>query len=149
MFGSYAIRRNEGLVIAFAVALLTGLVLGGLFPDDGLDPASFGLAVVAGLLAALRPGRAWPAAAVLALAAGLTAGAVSSPAPGALRDQVLTGAGSVVSISLVIVYLSALVHVLPERIGHRAVPVAFRIVAAWTAAIAALMLALALRFAAV
>lgn len=147
--GAFTVRRNETLVIAFGAALLAGLAVGSGLASDASDLASFALAGIAGGLAALLPGRFFPVAVAIAIAAGAFAGVVSAPDGGLWRDRVLTAAGTVVSVSGVIVYLSALMHVLPGRIGWPWVPIAFRIIAAWTATVAVLMLALAVRTAAV
>jgi hydrogenase/urease accessory protein HupE len=147
--GSFAVRRNETLALVFAASLALGLMVGNGQAMQVVEWASFALAGLAAGGAALLPARLFAAAVPLAVAAGLAAGMISAPEAGLLRDRLLTGAGTVVSINAAIIYLSALVHVLPGRIGQPWVPIAFRIIAAWTATIAVLMLALALRPAAV
>ena len=129
----------------FAVACLIGILLGQMgLPIETADLGLLALAVVTGILATL-----WPAAplvlgvaAAAAAVAGVLIGLASTPDPGALRATVITLAGSLVGAVLALLYAAGGFGWLYERATMAWARIGFRITAAWTAAIAALLLAL-------
>lgn len=125
------------------VACLIGILLGQMgLPIETADLGLLALAVVTGTLAAL-----WPAAPLVlgvaaAAVAGILIGLASTPDPGALRATVITLAGSLVGAVLALLYAAGGFGWLHERATMAWARIGFRITAAWTAAIAALLLAL-------
>lgn len=127
----------------FAVACLIGILLGQMgLPIETADLGLLALAVATGTLAAL-----WPAAPVVlgvaaAAVAGILIGLASTPDPGALRATVITLAGSLLGAVLALLYAAGGFGWLHERATMAWAKIGFRIAAAWTATIAALLLAL-------
>lgn len=128
---------------AFAVACVAGIVIGQMGQvSEAAEPCLLGLAAASGILAAL-----WPAAPVVigiaaAVVAGIFIGMASTPDPGALRATVITLAGSFVGANLALLYAAVGVGWLHKKATMACIRIGFRIAAAWTATIAALLLAL-------
>lgn len=79
----------------------------------------------------------------LASAGGLFIGLVSTPDPGPRAATLITVAGSFVSANLTLFHVSGAVGLLRERFTQHWVAVGLRVAAAWIAAVAVLMGALA------
>ncbi|HBG98176.1 MAG: HupE/UreJ family protein [Rhodobacteraceae bacterium] len=140
LLGGYRLRQ----VGPALVALIAGLVVGAVAGSTDADPTRwlYFYAVLAAGLAALVPGR-WPAMALLGAGlAGLLLGWASLPEPGLWRDRVITIAGSLTGAFALVLYLAGTLDILRSTIRAPWLPVAFRVAAAWVAAIAALLLAL-------
>lgn len=138
--GSFAAERARWLLLTFLLATIGGLLIGPQVtqPDLPLLLVAIGLST----LAALVPGRALLlVGAALALGAALI-GQVSIPDAGPWRDRAFTMTGSLIGANLGLVYLFGLAHVLRTRFAAPWIPVAFRVTAAWVAAIALILLAL-------
>ena len=128
----------------FAAGLAAGL---GLAAARGVpeffDPALFALAAAAGAVAALFA--AGPLALVLPLTAaiGVGQGIAAWPEPGPARDVAFTVSGSVLGANLALLYLAAGVDWVSGKLDAPWIGIAFRVLAAWIAALAMLMAALA------
>ncbi|MEE4120294.1 MAG: hypothetical protein V2I65_14915 [Paracoccaceae bacterium] len=142
LLGGFAMQRLAVAFGAAAIGLATGLALG--TPTGDPAPWLFGLAALAAALAALVPGRALPLAALLSLGAGVLLGWASLPDAGPPRDRAFTMAGSVTGAALGLLYLAGGLDLLRDRLRAPWLAVALRVLAAWIAAIALLMLALRL-----
>jgi hydrogenase/urease accessory protein HupE len=143
MIGLFPAPRYRWLGGAFLLTTLGGLALGAC--DAAPDGPLLAAAVAAAGMAALLPGRALPVAVALAALAGLLIGAAAIPEPGPERDRLVTLAGSFVGANLGLLYCAGLLIALTQRYRAAWIPIGVRVVAAWTAAISAVMLALALR----
>jgi hypothetical protein len=126
----------------FAAAFLTALALP--LPDPWLDTGLFALAALAGTAAALLP-RQWLfwAAAALSAVTGAGLGLASIPDPGPATDRAVTMAGSAAGANLALLYLAGGIGWMRDRVRRPWVTIALRVAAAWIAAIAGLMAALA------
>ncbi len=129
---------------AFVGALAVGMAAG----QAGLDPAPLppvllGVAVAVAALAALAPAAPGWTRLVAAAATGLLVGVVSTPDPGPMRATLITLAGSFVGANLATVYATGAAGWLRERFPRPWVHIGQRVLSAWVAAIAALMLAFA------
>lgn len=128
----------------FAIAALIGIVLGQLeIRPDGEALALLLTAVVAATLAALYPKGHVIAHVILASAGGLLIGLLSTPDPGPRAATIITLAGSFVGANLALFYVSGALGWLRERFTQHWVEVGLRVAAAWIAAVAVLMGALA------
>jgi len=142
LLGGFAMQRLAVAFGAVAVGLATGLALG--TPSGNPAPWLFGLAALAAAVAALAPGRALPLAALLSLGAGALLGWALLPDAGPPRDRAFTTSGSVTGAALGLLYLAGGLDLLRDRLRTPWLAVALRVLAAWIAAIALLMLALRL-----
>ena len=129
---------------AFVGALAVGMAAG----QAGLDPAPLppvllAVAVAVAALAALAPAAPGWTRLVAAAATGLLVGVVSTPDPGPMRATLITLAGSFVGANLATVYATGAAGWLRERFPRPWVHIGQRVLSAWVAAIAALMLAFA------
>jgi len=142
LLGGFPLSRLVAAFATLGVGLLVGLALG----DAGLSPAPwlYAFAAATAAVAALAPGR-WRATAVCAAGmAGLLFGWASVPDPGPAQDRFFTIAGSFAGALLLPLYLAGALDLLRERVDHPAFGIALRVLAAWVAAIAVLILALIL-----
>lgn len=146
LLGGFAIQRLPVAFGAAAIGLATGLATGLARGTATGDPAPwlFGLAALAAAGAALAPGRALPLAALLSLGAGALLGWASLPDAGPPRDRAFTMAGSVTGAALGLLYVAGGLDLLRDRLRAPWLAIALRVLAAWIAAIALLMLALSL-----
>jgi hydrogenase/urease accessory protein HupE len=144
MLGGFAMRRRRPAFGAVTLGLATGMATGLALGTPTSDPAPwlFGFATLAAALAALAPGRALPLAALLSLGAGTLVGWASLPDAGLPRDRAFTMAGSVTGAALGLLYLAGGLDLLRDRLRAPWLAIALRVLAAWIAAIAFLMLAL-------
>lgn len=140
-------RWPERFALAWAV-FAAGCVLGAALGQAGVTPASaedqlLAAALAAGVVAALWP--SGPAQLSIALAgiAGVLIGLVSTPDDGPFRAAAITLLGSFVGANLVLLYAAGGVGWLQERVRAAWMRIGLRVAAAWIAAIAALLLALA------
>lgn len=142
LLGNFPLSRLAPAFVALGAGLLGGLALG----DAATSPSPWLLAFAAASAAgaALAPGRAHAMAVVVAGTAGLLLGWASVPEPGPAEDRLFTMAGSFTGVLLLTLYLAGALELTRERLAHPALAIAFRVAAAWIAAIALLMLALAL-----
>ena len=137
--GGLAKASARWLLIAFFTASGAGLLwTGAAMPDM----AAFAVATLASTLAALAAGRFFPAMVALVILGGLVVGAISVPEGGLFRDRLITMAGSFIGANLLLLYISGLVIIVRERVSRPWIPIAFRVAAAWVAAISAMMLAI-------
>lgn len=138
--GAYKAETARWMLAGFLVACLSGLVFG---PRDVIDDATvFAFAFVTCSFIALFPNRFLPLAIGLVCVGGFLVGALSIPDDGPVRDRIFTMSGSFVGASLGLLYLFGICLVIRERCSWPWIDVMFRVVAAWLAAIALLMLAL-------
>ncbi|MEO1723502.1 MAG: HupE/UreJ family protein [Pseudomonadota bacterium] len=138
--------RNFALGWAvFAAGCVLGIVLGQMgVPMDAAEPVLLALALAAGVLAALWPsGPAIPAIALAGMA-GIVIGLVSTPDPGPPRSVAVTLTGSFAGAVALLLNAAAGVGWLRENARAVWVGIGLRVLAAWVAAISALLLALAL-----
>jgi hydrogenase/urease accessory protein HupE len=140
MLGGFSLARTAPAFAALGLGLIGGALAGRLSGDPA--PWLLGMAVLAACLAALVPGRGRRLAVALALVAGGLLGWASIPDPGPLRDRVVTAAGALTGSMAAILYLAGAADALRQRIDRPWMAIGLRVVAAWIAAIAALMLAL-------
>ena len=124
-------------LLAGAGAGLAGL------PADGAPPVLLGLATAAATLAALAARPPLPLAAPLALAAGGALGLISVPDPGPPRAVAFTLLGALAGAALLALYGAGGFGWLRARFPARWMEIGQRILAAWVAAVAILLLALA------
>ena len=128
----------------FAVAALVGIALGQLeIRPDGEEVYLLLVAVIAATLSALHPKGHGLAHVTLASAGGLLIGLLSTPDPGPRAATIITLAGSFVGANLTLFYVSGAIGLLHERFTQHWVEVGLRVAAAWIAAVAVLMGALA------
>lgn len=128
----------------FAIAAFVGIVLGQLdIRLDGEELALLVVAVIAATLSALHPKAPFLAHVVLSSAGGLLIGLLSTPDPGPRAATLITIAGSFVGANLTLFYVSGALGLLRERFTQHWVGVGLRVAAAWIAAVALLMGALA------
>ncbi len=128
----------------FAIAALVGIVLGQLeIRLDGEEVYLLLVAVIAATLSALYPKGHVLAHVILASAGGLLIGLLSTPDPGPRAATIITIAGSFVGANLTLFYVSGAVGWVRERFTQHWVEVGLRVAAAWIAAVALLMGALA------
>lgn len=142
-FGQRRDKRPWLPVALFACAALAGIVAGlSGIRFDAAEPGMLLMALLAGALAALWPGApAFPGLAAASVA-GLLIGLVSIPDPGPARATAITLSGTFVGAVVLLLYcIGGLAWVL-DHAKWSWVPIAFRVAAAWVAAIAALLLAL-------
>jgi nitrate reductase gamma subunit len=99
--------------------------------------------LAAAALAALWPGAPSLLALFLLSAGGFLMGQASIPDPGPTSDRIITMAGSFIGAAMGLTYLAGGMLYLRRRFSQHWVRIALRAVAAWIAAIALLMLALA------
>ena len=142
LLGSFPLRRLAPAFAALLIGLLGGLVLGG--DAAASAPSLYAFSAAVGVAAAITPGRSIATVVVAAGAAGLLLGFASLPDPGPPLDRFVTMAGSIIGVLLLILYLAGALDLLRERIDSPVVRIGLRVVAAWIAAIAVLMLALVL-----
>lgn len=138
--------RGAGAGFAAAAAGLAGGVAAGLsgLPVAAADLPLLLLALGAGGLAALRPGGAAAARLGLAGAGGALLGLAATPDAGPPASVAVTLAGSVVALLLGLLYGAAGVGAARASAGPGGlVPLGFRVGAAWVAALAAMLAALA------
>ena len=140
VFGSFALAS---LRLAFA-ALALGLLGGLLFGESGAAHASWllALATCAAAWAALLPGRGLPALTGLAALSGVGLGWASVPEAGAPLDRAITMSGSFFGAGLAIFYVTGAMEMLRERVDAPWLKIGLRVLAAWVAAIAIILLAL-------
>lgn len=138
--------NNVGIALAlFAAACFGGIVLGQVgVPFDTAETILLALALLAGALGAL-----WPASPVVlgflaAAIAGVLIGLASTPDPGPFRPTAITLFGSFVGATVLLLYSAGGLGAIHEKTTKPWVRIGLRVVAAWVAAIASILLALAL-----
>ncbi|MEM6578029.1 MAG: hypothetical protein AAF678_06015 [Pseudomonadota bacterium] len=139
-FGSFSM---PSLLPAFG-ALLLGLLAGLVWGQSDIESAQWllVLAICAAVWAALLPGRGHRLLVGLAVLSGFGLGWASVPDAGATSDRAFTMSGSFFGAGLAILYLTGGVEVLRDRIKAHWLDISLRVIAAWVAAIAVIMLAL-------
>ncbi|WP_425092474.1 hypothetical protein [Tropicimonas sp. S265A] len=124
------------------VGLYMTAVLGGVACGAYLTPAAtamFATALVAAAMAALAPGRGLSLASCLAALGGASIGLLSLADPGPPMDRIVTSLGAVVGACIGLLYIFAFTRFVQDRYTVDWVPVAFRVAAAWIAAVSLLM----------
>lgn len=138
--GAHKAEIARWMLAGFLGACLCGLVFG---PRDGIGDATvFAMAFITCSFTALFPRRLLPLAIGLICVGGVMVGVLSIPDDGPARDRIFTMSGSFVGANLGLLYLFGICLVIRERCPWPWVDIAFRVAAAWLAAIALLMLAL-------
>lgn len=130
----------------YAGGLAIGLTAGiaGLWVFLWLDMAVLSLAIFAAALAALAPGRLWPLPIVVAgLAAGCL-GVTITPDPGPSVDVAFTVTGTFVGANVGLLYVAAAAQWIRQQFTMAWVSIGLRVLAAWIAAIAVLLMALSI-----
>jgi len=133
--------KFERVIGPFFLAFLAGMA----FSQAGVevDVTLFTVATLSAATAALFPGRAPVFAAVLCGAAGLLLGIASIPDDGARAARIVTMAGSVLGVAVIMLYIAGVTDAIQERFPAPWIGIGFRVIAAWLAAISLVMLALA------
>jgi len=140
LFGSFAMSSLLPAFAALALGHLAGLVWGHR-GDEGAQTL-LGLAVCAAVWAALFPGRGLILLGAVALTGGFALGWASVPDAGPVMDRTTTMSGSFFGAGLAVFYLTGAVEWLRDRIATPWLDIGFRVLAAWVAAIAIILLAL-------
>jgi hydrogenase/urease accessory protein HupE len=128
---------------AFAVAAIAGLTLGVAGYGHSLgERALLVIALAASSLAAIAPSWVIVPCTLFAGAGGLFLGMVSTPDAGPLGAMITTIIGTYVGANLALFYASGGIGWLRDRFNKLWARIGLQIIAAWTAAISCLMLAL-------
>ena len=132
--------------VTFAAAMLLGMGLGqfGVMPG-GEEPMLLLVAILAAMLSALYPTGFLTMFVILLGICGILIGVLSTPDEGSVRATIITLLGSLVGANLALLYMAGGVGWLQERFTQPWLRIGLRIIAAWTAAIAILMLGMAWR----
>ncbi|MFN3130550.1 HupE/UreJ family protein [Roseibium sp.] len=138
LIGGFPRDRVRWLLAAFLGFSFAGLLWSG---GDVSDILAYTVVIATSALAAASANRLFPAAGCVAIA-GLLLGAMSVPDGGLWWDRFVTMSGSLAGLNILMLYLSGCVVVLNERVHWAMLPVAFRIAAAWIAAVSSMMLAI-------
>jgi hydrogenase/urease accessory protein HupE len=134
--------RPDGALIAFALALLTGLFVAGTHLAPPLPaPALLTMAALAGLLVAVSISSPPAGGIVLAVATGAAIGLDSSPDTPLGRGWASALAGTWLGASLLLILVAGAARE-PRQAWHR---IGVRVLGSWTAASALLVLALAVK----
>ena len=138
--GRFGAARAWMFLGAFLIASLAGVWIGSadLLPEW----AYYGVAVMACAMAALVPGKGAPLALGVTVAGAALIGVASIPDAGPTSDRVITMTGSIVGANVGFLYLFGATHFIETRYPFDWVRIALRVLAAWLAAIALVMLAL-------
>jgi hydrogenase/urease accessory protein HupE len=139
LIGGFPRDRVRWLLAAFLACSFAGLFWSG---GDVSDTLAYTVAIATSALAAASAIRLYPVAIVSVVIAGLLLGAISVPEGGLWWDRFVTMSGSLAGLNILMLYLSGCVVVLHERVHWVMLPVAFRIAAAWIAAVSSMMLAI-------
>ncbi|WP_420337629.1 hypothetical protein [Roseibium sp.] len=139
LIGGFPRDRVRWLLAAFLGCSFAGLFWSG---GDVSDTLAYTVVIATSALAAASANRFFPAAVVCVAIAGLLLGAMSVPDGGLWWDRFVTMSGSLAGLNILMLYLSGCVVVLNERVHWAMLPVAFRIAAAWIAAVSSMMLAI-------
>lgn len=139
MIGSFETYRIRVFLGAFCLAMGLGVLVAA----DGEAPHAAMLiaATASSTLAALAPGRLWPAALGAVGCGGLLFG-LAARDPGPVADQATVIIGTALAVNLALLMISVLVDMVTEQAPRRWASIAVRVVAAWIAAISLLLLAL-------
>lgn len=132
-------RHTRWMLLCFLLATSAGIVLGDGF--EVADAAIFAAAILASTLAALSIKQLFPLAALAVAIGGVLVGVISLPDGGQMRGRTITILGSFVGSNVFLLYFSGAVVMITDRFSWAWIPVAFRVAAAWVAAISAIMLA--------
>ena len=138
--------HHVGIALAlFAGGCFGGIVLGQTgVPFETAETILLALALLAGALAALWPSSPVAPGLLAAGCAGLLIGLASTPDPGPFRSTAITLAGSFVGATVLLLYSAGGFGAIHEKMTVAWVRIGFRVLAAWVAAIASILLALAL-----
>lgn len=139
LIGGFPRDKVRWLLAAFLAFSFAGLFWSGGAVSDTL---AYTVAIATSALAAASANRFFPAAVVCVAITGLLLGAMSVPDGGLWWDRFVTMSGSLAGLNILMLYLSGFVVVLNERFQWAMLLVAFRIAAAWIAAVSSMMLAI-------
>lgn len=142
LIGALAGRWMSRALGVFAAGTLAGVLAGFLtrvLPDDG---ALFAVAVGAGTLAALAPGRLAALTLLPVALGGVLIGMTSVPDPGPPGARIVMITGALLGANIAVFYMSMGVNGALERFDRPWVRIGFRIGAAWLTAISVVMLAM-------
>ncbi len=144
LIGQRGVARQLPAVVAYALAVFTGLVLTGAWLRtslQGLELAILGAALVLALLVVVARPLPRPLVVLLAAGTGLLLGLDSLQEGSSGRARAVALFGSGISLYLLLLYPMALA----ERFeGHRWLRIGTRVLGSWISASALLVLALAL-----
>lgn len=132
--------------LTFVAAMLVGIGLGqfGVMPG-GEEPMLLLVAILTASLSALYPAGFLTTFVILFGVCGMLIGVLSIPDKGSLRATIITLFGSFAGANLALLYMASGVGWLQERFTQPWLRIGLRIIAAWMAAIAILMLGMAWR----
>ncbi|MEM1237560.1 MAG: hypothetical protein AAGI10_11355 [Pseudomonadota bacterium] len=138
--GSLRVEKARWPLGLFFAASLMALFIGPLIAE--LDPLMFAAALAACVLAALGGERVAFPTIIIAAVGGYMIGEASIPDAGPQADRIITMLGSFVGANVGLLYLFGTIIFIKDRCRWPWVNVSFRVIAAWLAAAAMLMLAL-------
>lgn len=138
--GGFATRLVPWMLGVFFAAGFASLLPGPVLA--ALEVPLFAVGLVAAVAAASLPGQGAAVAFGLLVLGGGLIGQASIPGPGPVQDRIVTMAGAITGASLGLAYGVGLLVVLREKMRAPWVAIGLRVLAAWIAAVAALMLAL-------
>ena len=137
--GGFETERIRWFLAVFLIAMLGGIFA--MTVSDAVVVALLGLAVGASALAALAPGRFHPVVLAVMAAGGFLIGAMARD-PGPWLEQVAVILGTFLGANFGLLLFAVGPDLVKEQAPWSWVPIAFRVAAAWVAAIALLLLAL-------
>lgn len=140
--GRFAMASLRPAFGALALGLLGGLFLGQGEGGGETAPWLLTLAAGAAIWAALLPGRGLHVATVLAAFSGFGLGWASVPEAGATLDRAVTMSGAFFGAGLAVFYVTGAVEILRDRVAATWLDIGLRVLAAWVAALAIILLAL-------
>lgn len=148
MLGLSYPRRFYLSLVVLALAMVVGIGLGqaGVYIVGG-DPVLLLGATFAACLAALRPQGFWFAGVILLGFAGVLFGLASTPEDEPLMATVLLLLGSFISVNVCIGLGARVIGLVRQRFASPNLMIGLRILTAWVAAVAILMVALVFSFA--
>ncbi|QDG77700.1 HupE/UreJ family protein [Labrenzia sp. PHM005] len=131
-------KYTRWFLLTFCISVGAGMA----WPENNMPDASlYGVAIAASALAALAVKSLYPLVFIFLVIGGGLIGIVSIPDGGLMRDRVIVMSGSFVGANIAFLYISGFLHLIAERYPFFWVPIAYRVAAAWIAAISAIMLA--------
>jgi urease accessory protein len=140
-YGQQGVRACLIAIKAFLLSAAIGLAASWFSIEVKVDSLILGEAVIIGLLVATRPSLHWVWCSGLGVAAGILLGLDSTQAILSAMDRLVVLFGTLVGISLLLLYSVAFANYFNSKHWQR---IGIRIIGSWISAIALLMLALSL-----
>lgn len=138
--GGFDIKAVRLMLLVFSGVMVCTLLAGQ--PNSVPETAVFAAAILISSVAALNVNRLFPVAVVLAIFGGILVGLISIPDDSPGRGRTVTMVGSFIGANVSLLYLAGARIILKEKFAAFWVSIAFRVAAAWVAAISAIMLAI-------